>query len=586
MQFRHYTQQSGYTYGYRAIVESQILRDDIFAIEGLIVDLTSTPGIGFWNHTLPTLRRGGVWSQEILWLEPVTACVNTNLTIDYQLYSPDSGPISVQYNLTDRGGFANLPFDKPELNSTGQNVDVYAHADYGAFITNNLTMYSLGATRNTSYVGKTFPIEAFRFVPIFAGRLQFLHPGMIVNISTEELYEAAGLLTNRCQGYGAFSTAGINTVGVHCILILGPPTRLDGEDPRLPDKTTIWTQNLTLCASTVRMRMQNVTFSFNGTMELSSLHISRKNTGAPVLWGVQKTMLPIVDIDLLWGRVADAYEEDQSIWTHRYEYLYLPARYSNIWAYTGIGNPSSMALAIWQALRIQFLGGHDYSGAKKYSLLAKWQSLIGSDPINGPSNMLNRVWTDLAANNLMGSHTTRNISAASYGPSTSYDPNYGVAFILLVSIWLPTLLIASFLLLSGRLKLSHIRHLLNETSIGRAAVGDSVLVPSEDDREREPVATDDTEAHPSSSQEQGESSADKDIEARLKTSVWMKTRGETLVAFGPIRSAFGDGNGEGGDPPNTDTIELENPQSDFTVRKEKLRAYLRELVKLERNGGA
>lgn len=51
-----------------ATTESLILREGIFAVEGLIVDL-DTPGLGLWNHTLPSgTSRGATWSEDVLWL--------------------------------------------------------------------------------------------------------------------------------------------------------------------------------------------------------------------------------------------------------------------------------------------------------------------------------------------------------------------------------------------------------------------------------------------------------------------------------------------------------------------------------------
>jgi hypothetical protein len=89
MQFRRYFKGLG---GYNCSMlqtrlstsESLILRDDIFAIDGLVVDLnTKNPGIGLWDHTVPSLRHGGTWLQEMLWFEPVSSCVDTNVTVDY-----------------------------------------------------------------------------------------------------------------------------------------------------------------------------------------------------------------------------------------------------------------------------------------------------------------------------------------------------------------------------------------------------------------------------------------------------------------------------------------------------------------------
>ena len=62
---------------------------------------------------MPTVERGGVWSHNMLWLEPVTSCVNTNLTIDYKFTNNAITTSIDNYNLTDRGGLVNLTTEYP-----------------------------------------------------------------------------------------------------------------------------------------------------------------------------------------------------------------------------------------------------------------------------------------------------------------------------------------------------------------------------------------------------------------------------------------------------------------------------------------
>jgi hypothetical protein len=122
MQFRRYYQGTGgYNYSMSlsqyTMLQSFILRD-IFVVDGLIVDFTMNPGIGLWNHTMPTLEHGDEWSHDMLWLELVTSCVNTNLTIDYTLTGSSLTSSIDTYNLTDRGGLVNLTTDYPKFYET------------------------------------------------------------------------------------------------------------------------------------------------------------------------------------------------------------------------------------------------------------------------------------------------------------------------------------------------------------------------------------------------------------------------------------------------------------------------------------
>jgi hypothetical protein len=64
-------------------VESLVLLDRIVVREGIIADLVNG-GVGFRNHTVPTkprMKHGAQWTEDILWLEPVTACIDTNWSV-------------------------------------------------------------------------------------------------------------------------------------------------------------------------------------------------------------------------------------------------------------------------------------------------------------------------------------------------------------------------------------------------------------------------------------------------------------------------------------------------------------------------
>ncbi|EKM76719.1 hypothetical protein AGABI1DRAFT_93903 [Agaricus bisporus var. burnettii JB137-S8] len=113
--------------GLSGTVQSFLQQDGIFAVEGLIVDMTTDhPGIGFWNTTVPEADHGGTWSQDVLWLEPLTECIHTNLTVSYEM--TDSGPFQDNYNLTDHGGFYEPIVDIPPLSRDGQNINLSRRA--------------------------------------------------------------------------------------------------------------------------------------------------------------------------------------------------------------------------------------------------------------------------------------------------------------------------------------------------------------------------------------------------------------------------------------------------------------------------
>lgn len=161
-------------------VDSVALEDSVKLVEGLIVD-TQTGGVGFRNHTVPQpADRNVTWQEDILFIEPVTACVDTNLTFDYteskgNFSFGSNGPID--YRLTDRGGFANLT--REDLNRTypyydgnpQANPDLWNRAHLAAIVNNFYTMLYLNVTNAgnssigvksfqylNSTIGKSFPL--------------------------------------------------------------------------------------------------------------------------------------------------------------------------------------------------------------------------------------------------------------------------------------------------------------------------------------------------------------------------------------------------------------------------------------------
>lgn len=522
MQFRRYYQGTGgYNYSMAlsdwSILQSLVLRNDIFAISGLIVDMTLSPGIGLWNNTIPVLQRGGAWSHEVLWLEPITSCVNTNLTLDYALTN-NADPAQVDYyNLTDRGGFVDLTTVYPTFSRDGQHINIRAHAYKAAVLTNFNAMRTLNVTHgNDSYIGRVFTLNNTQ-TDFFAGLLQPLALTTWDHLSGANTSGLMIDLDTSCSGYGGLDTANITNVSVHCSLLLGPPERTDGGDPRVPADNSTWRQSIHACASATQARLQNVQFSLNGTLDLSDMHISRQNTNTPVLWAVENTTLHITDVDIFWGQIADSYKDDPSLTTFLSETFYLPAGSSDTWEVPAAGQPSTIPAIAWSNVygTVENLG-ISYSGQGNIALLTKWQALYNADPINGPAQMNNLIWTDMVANTLVGTDTAGIVDVAAYEPSLSYDFRYSIPAFLSLAMWLPIFLSAAVILLAGALRISHMRHLLNQTSLGRIVVGDSTL------------------AMVNNAKIPGSAEAGSGQTSHLcRTSDWVQMKGSTLVAFDP-----------------------------------------------------
>jgi hypothetical protein len=71
------------TTGDIAKIQTLLYLDKVEVGEGVIID-TTTGAIGFCNHMVPTLPRmkhGATRTEHLLWIEPVTVCVDTNWAI-------------------------------------------------------------------------------------------------------------------------------------------------------------------------------------------------------------------------------------------------------------------------------------------------------------------------------------------------------------------------------------------------------------------------------------------------------------------------------------------------------------------------
>jgi hypothetical protein len=127
-------------------IGSLITEDKILITEGLIVDMTENPGIGFRNHTIPVgLEHGGTWSEDITWIEPVTQCADTNLSIEFRLEDNADFVDNATFFIVDRGAFQGL--DSSTLETPpwldNQTLDLFGRAHKAARMHNVLVASSL-----------------------------------------------------------------------------------------------------------------------------------------------------------------------------------------------------------------------------------------------------------------------------------------------------------------------------------------------------------------------------------------------------------------------------------------------------------
>lgn len=141
-----------------------VLEEKYHLVEGLIVD-TFQGGAGIRNHTVPVgLEFGAVWTEDILWIRPQTACTNTNLSLHFSvaasLTSNFSGDLGY---LQDEGGFSGIPAVPPEprwdteddaWKGVATDPDLKRQADILAWWNNQFTAWTMNLS--TSDLGQIY----------------------------------------------------------------------------------------------------------------------------------------------------------------------------------------------------------------------------------------------------------------------------------------------------------------------------------------------------------------------------------------------------------------------------------------------
>ena len=146
---KRYNNGSRYVLGTFRQLTSLVLDDAIEPVEGLIID-TQSGGVGFRNHTIPGgLEHGAAWSEDLLFVEPESQCVNTNLSLSF--YIPETttdADLSKTLMLVDQGGFTNLNHTYPYYNRTDpqQDPDLLGRAYKAAWLNNAWTMMYMNVT--------------------------------------------------------------------------------------------------------------------------------------------------------------------------------------------------------------------------------------------------------------------------------------------------------------------------------------------------------------------------------------------------------------------------------------------------------
>jgi hypothetical protein len=147
-----------YVQGDGRYIGTLITQDKILLLEGLIVDMRDNPGIGFRNHTAPVgLEHGGNWMEDITWIEPVTECADTNLSIKLRHENNAEFSDNSTFYIVDRGAFRGLNASTLESRpwNDNQTLDLFGRAQKAAQMHNVIVASSLNISLPINYTNGT-----------------------------------------------------------------------------------------------------------------------------------------------------------------------------------------------------------------------------------------------------------------------------------------------------------------------------------------------------------------------------------------------------------------------------------------------
>ncbi|KAL3480907.1 hypothetical protein BJX99DRAFT_272595 [Aspergillus californicus] len=540
-----YSSMSWYTKPDYRTMSVLLLEEDIRPVEGLIVDLQDG-GIGFRNHTAPesSPKYGATWTEDILFIEPETQCVPLNLSIhavtppfNYNKRTLDT------LTLVDEGGFSNLARAGPEVTRTGVingqgHLDLRDRAFKAGWVNNYYTMRYLNITdadpgnitRLDSVTGQRFNLSdgaSGNFTIGFSSIQTNIFFGSYLNLTTSEnrTFNPHGVTSmhfnaasTTCGGTTYASGANINSSLIACGLVIGAATRTDGGSDLILDPDSPWKFPLYSCATAMKAVVKTVELQYNGTglgaLEVRSLTSKQYDSSASIpVWGVEDiTEHTIDEAPPMWGIIGPNTTDlgtlaEYNISSLSSETLYLPG-YMDV-NYPLLRGPSSMSRrsgqnlpgvefynqALLTAYTVDAYGFDaeaDYSGSSSLSLYAKWQTLARS--AGGAASIINLIWTDVAANAVVGTKgwglsaaasrmaipsvaedastaapisTPTSVPVIVYASHIRYHLPFAVPAFITLGLTMALLVLLIVLLVQRRTGIKRLKSLLESTTVGR-----------------------------------------------------------------------------------------------------------------------
>ncbi|KAL8721861.1 MAG: hypothetical protein Q9225_001538 [Loekoesia sp. 1 TL-2023] len=467
------------------------------AVEGLVVNTvhsgdTVRGGIGLRNHTVPSgLPYGGRWSEDLLWIEPVTACVDTNLTFHFSLADRADNVTRVISNAL-----------------TAVFLNVTYPGNKGPKNTSKGREFSLGDTDSIDVYKPD--LNRIKIGPIDGGYLNLATgPSNVTGLNLSTPAQARLGITSEnftdnqviCPGYGGGDDSNSTHMMIACGYFYGAPQREDGIESLIFELYRNWIQTLYVCATGIHSFIESVGFSINGSSSLNNLQVVSledkhypENRSEP-LWAVEETNFNISEIAALWGLVHDRYEAAEGLATHRAEKFWLPAVSSLatiLSSIDSIASNSAFGSALTDLYHNSATGSPhlqlaDYSGRYNMALSRLWGNMSTSPA--AASGIINLIYTDIISTAVVGTKSAIRRSSTRAGAGTpntlaqvteytrqiQYNWLYAIPAAVIIAATILALVFVVVMWIISRFSISYMRQLLNQTSTGRIVT--NVLYP-------------------------------------------------------------------------------------------------------------
>ncbi|KAL4862531.1 hypothetical protein BDV12DRAFT_202981 [Aspergillus spectabilis] len=299
-----------------------------------------------------------------------------------------------------------------------------------------------------------------------------------------------------CRRTTDLDNANISNIAVGCGMVYGVPQRFDAGDPLISkDPGSKWSIPLSSCATGVRAIIKTVSFRFNGTDNLAGLTVTEitpkvySDTSSKPLWGVENTDMVLGNVKPLWGLVTpEKANQLGEVAALRNNHLWLPgvvgqSTYSPEPHHQNLPGVEFYISALDLTYSVTGGGGgglFDYSGSTSVALFRKWQQLSQVAP--GTARVLDLVWTDVAANYVLGTrglattstasadtdaNPANNIPVVAYAPRVRFHIVYGIPAFLTLALVVLILVVAAVVIFLQGSGIRRMTAFLSWTSVGR-----------------------------------------------------------------------------------------------------------------------